>query len=126
MLARVDCAIAGPCLAATPPDEVPSGPTCWHVRSAHPMVEGPTGWHHTDTPIPFDSITALLAPPRNPVSRLARRGAGQLVSMGLALGQVTRLFTRGMFTNADTDTESCWGQWISLSPIGTLAGLRCW
>jgi hypothetical protein len=71
-------------------------------------------------------ITALLAPPRNPVRRLARRVVGQLVSMGLALGQVTRLFTRGMYTNADTDTEACWGQWISLSPIGTLAWLRCW
>jgi hypothetical protein len=67
-------------------------------------------------------IAALLAAPRAPIHRLARV-AGQLVSMGLALGPVTRLFTRGMY--ADIDTASCWGQWVSLSP-GTLAELRFW
>ena len=67
-------------------------------------------------------IAALLAAPRSPVRSLARV-AGQLVSMGLALGPVTRLFTRGMY--ADIDSASCWDQWVALSP-GTLAELRFW
>jgi hypothetical protein len=67
-------------------------------------------------------IAALLAAPRSPVRSLARV-AGQLVSMGLALGPVTRLFTRGMY--ADIDSASFWDQWVALSP-GTLAELRFW
>ena len=67
-------------------------------------------------------IAALLAPGRAPVRRLARV-AGQLVSMGLALGPVTRLFSRGMY--ADIESAWSWEQWVPLSP-GTLAELRFW
>ena len=67
-------------------------------------------------------IAALLAARRSPVRRLARV-AGQLVSMGLALGSVTRLFTRGMY--ADIDTAVSWEHWVTLS-LGTLAELRFW
>ena len=69
--------------------------------------------------VPLERITRLreritLVPNGNPTARLAAGMVGTVVSMGLALGPVSRLWTRALYR--DIISAEFWSQRITLSP----------
>ena len=109
----------------------------WHLQAHHVMQK------HLGLRLDFTGMGSISAPEdrwtqwRQGVDHVLPRGSrasrvpvrtlacttGRIISMGLALGDVTRLFTRAMY--ADIDSAPTWGSYVLLS-IDTIEELQFW